>query len=295
MIYDVQNGGNVVAAVATIPEPNIQLVSPPTLGIAGHLEWVLVSSLSVDARYQRDVSPSHVKNIVKHFDPDTFGVLVVSERSDGMYIVDGQHRVAALRAMGWQDQRVPCLVYRGLSIEEEAKVFYKPQTERRSMTPAARFKARLVAGEPSAVAIAKCVESYGFNVNLANGGNVHPRDIDAVASLERIARQYGFDHLPVTMSVIRDIYGTDHVKITSALMLGIATFVHRYQGLYDKRRLFEVLHKLTPQRLEANGKDIAKLLGAHSDTAVGRAILRQYNKGLQTRRLPEWDEMKGRK
>ena len=225
-------------ATNSIPHPDM-------VGVSGHLEWLVVDDLQVDQRYQRDLSEVQVRKIVKDFDPDAFGVITVSSRgSGGMFVVDGQHRLAALRHMGWGAQRVPCIVYRSLTLEDEAKVFYLPQTTRKYMTPAQKFRARLIAGEPNAIAIKEMVESFGYSLNLGNGSSHYARDIDSVAMVERITRQYGFDHLPLTLGIVRDAWGNTDIKISGAVLGGISVFTYRYKCMYDRSRLVRLLQEL---------------------------------------------------
>lgn len=56
--------------------------------------------------YQRTLNPQKVKRIVREFDPSKLGVLMISERPDGRYaVIDGQHRMTALREMGYDAAR----------------------------------------------------------------------------------------------------------------------------------------------------------------------------------------------
>ena len=55
----------------------------------------------VTEQYQRILNMKNVAGIVKNFDPAKLGVLVVSHRTDGTYaVLDGQHRLTALRRLG---------------------------------------------------------------------------------------------------------------------------------------------------------------------------------------------------
>src|SRR4051812_31723657 len=90
----------------------------------GTPHWIRASRLAVDASYQRPRNERKIRKIANNFDPDALGVLYVSKRADGTYVIlDGQQRHAALIEMGWQDQQVPCHVYTGLSVADEARLF----------------------------------------------------------------------------------------------------------------------------------------------------------------------------
>ena len=80
---------NAMETVASAKDVRQQIVSVPLDRI-------------VTEEYQRVLNMKNVNGIVRDFDPARLGVLVVNHRADGTYaILDGQHRLAALRRMGY--------------------------------------------------------------------------------------------------------------------------------------------------------------------------------------------------
>ncbi|MBO0378087.1 ParB/Srx family N-terminal domain-containing protein [Staphylococcus warneri] len=60
-----------------------------------------ITDLNTDMSYQSPVKEAQVKKIVKHFDPQKLHTIVVNKRENGQfYIIDGQHRVQALKELG---------------------------------------------------------------------------------------------------------------------------------------------------------------------------------------------------
>jgi len=259
------------------------------IGIPGTLEWIPANELEVDSRYQRIVSPAAVRKMARTFDGDAFGVLIVSERYDKRkYLIDGQHRVATLAEMKRETERVPCMVYRGLTIEDEAKIFYYPQASRRALTAGQKFRARLLANEPRAIAIHNLVREAGFNLNFTDG-NTSNGQIVAVGAIEYITR-YGMDNLSTTLDVIRQAWKGETDGVTSELIRGLGTFCARYEGRYQFARLIKTLQDVSARRITQDGKDVTNVIGCITDVGTARAILRRYNMKLSSRRLPEWDE-----
>lgn len=270
---------------AIVPDSDTEMGS-----VRSSLEWLHVSDLTIDESYQRTVRAHHVAKIAKGFDPDMFGTLIVSARQGGgMYVVDGQHRLEAVKQLGWHDQRVPCIVYYGLTKEEEARAFFFPQTNRVQLIPAERFKARLASGDQTAVELVRKVESFGYGINLTNGSSESTRMFDAVASIERLETNYREDVLSEFLAISRAAWGLDQYKIPNTFITGLGLFIFRYWGAYDRNRLATVLRNSTPMRIDGEGKDFRKVLGGRGDDATGRAILHLYNHKLQSKRLPEWD------
>src|SRR5688500_2367601 len=72
---------------------------------------------------QREINPARVDYIPRNFDPEDLGNPNVSQRSGLDSIIDGQHRVEALKVIGWEDQQIQCCCYDGLTEQEEAERF----------------------------------------------------------------------------------------------------------------------------------------------------------------------------
>lgn len=80
----------------------------PTKEVEQRIECVPLERI-VTEQYQRILNMKNVAGIVKNFDPAKLGVLVVSRRGDGTYaVLDGQHRLAALRRLAMTPRTVLC-------------------------------------------------------------------------------------------------------------------------------------------------------------------------------------------
>lgn len=157
-------------------------VAPPEPDIADwpyEFQVVALRYLTVDA-YQRPLT-SFVDKIVKNFNPALVGCLCVSKRSNTKYaVIDGQTRAKGMERLGMSE--APCVVFTGLTREQEAALFALFQTERRGMTSAARFNAEVIARNPTAIAINEVVEGIGFRIDHAGA----PGTIKAVAAVEYV-------------------------------------------------------------------------------------------------------------
>jgi hypothetical protein len=119
--------------------------------------------LMIDPLYQRGVNPHLVTRLVKNFNKDSFGVLTVSERANGdKYILDGQHRwkVAQLCV----EEYLPCHVYEGLTLQDEARIFSDINTNRVGVTALYRYRAGVIAGSSPEKEIDAWVQANGWRV-----------------------------------------------------------------------------------------------------------------------------------
>ena len=98
------------------------------------------------APYQRGLDDSSVRKIARSLDWDIFGVISVSYRDGHFYVVDGQHRVEALR-LDKSVKTVMCNMWENLSYEEECEKFIKLNTARRTLNYNQIFNAMVEMGD----------------------------------------------------------------------------------------------------------------------------------------------------
>jgi hypothetical protein len=135
----------------------------------GMLANVNKNILTVAPEYQRTASPSLIKSIKDSWDWRAAGVLVVSKRDNQHFVIDGQHRLRAAQSIAEID-KLPCIIFDNLSLQEEAAALADINTRRKSMTSIDKFVAKLAAGNPLAVYVNNRVESQKFRI-AAKGAN----------------------------------------------------------------------------------------------------------------------------
>lgn len=277
-------------------EPTDPMADIDSLFSVAKQERIVAGKLILPPEYQRPLKEHLVKRIMREFNPYEFLVLLVSQRMDGnYYLIDGQNRIEALRRMGWLDQNVDCLVFRGISLEQEAHIFWYTTKNRLAIRPAERFRAQLVSREADAIWINATVESYGFTLNLTSGGVRAVSALDCIGAIERVIATYGRVVLMETLEVMRDSWRNGSQKIQGNAMIGLSRFIRRYQNneRYDRRRLVHILQQHVVADIESGGrrlKDARKKMPLPD--AYGQTILDLYNNRLsESKRLPDWYEL----
>lgn len=245
-------------AVAT---PDVEGPPAPPEGKRPHWEVLPLSQLDVDNTYQRPLT-KFVETIVADFDYALIGVLCVSQRTKTKYmIIDGQTRAAALDRLGFTDG--PCLVYTGLKPEDEASLFARFQTERKSMASALLYKAQVRAKVPHIIAMNAVIEGLGFRVN-DNAYELH--DLQVPGALKWIfqgckggkAAQGVQDEwlLATTLQTLEAAYPTLPKEARgSEFLKGLALFIHKNRKSLNKDKLVAGLARETPDNL----MDLARL------------------------------------
>lgn len=184
-------------------------------------EWVRVSDMQTTPAAQRKYDPVHAQEIADTFDLEALGYPLVNLRAGVWWIVDGQHRVGALRLIGWGDQMIECEVYRGLTEQQEAALFLQ-RAKTKAITPADRYRIAITANLPDEVAVAKVCEQLALPVGVGRG------KIQAVNTLLKVYRTYGADVLGRALLILREAYGITPTGMAAPMIEGAALVVRRY-------------------------------------------------------------------
>jgi len=128
------------------------------------IKTVGVNDLQIDDSYQRSLNGVSVKKMAKEFNTNLLALPLVGVRSDGsMWVIDGQHRVAAAKLAS-----VPTIDVRlvsGLSTAQEAQMFVDANINTRRLTGANFFWASYRAENPQILAIALAYEQNGYTIH----------------------------------------------------------------------------------------------------------------------------------
>lgn len=259
----------------------------------GHTVWLPLASLTYDERVQRPANAGRVARIADELDPDALGVIQVSEREDGtLVVIDGWHRVQALRKIGWQDQRVECKVRKGLTVQEEARLFTELNN---TVKPRYidNFFVRVEAGDPDAVAISQLIRSAG----LAIGRQSRDGHITAVQSLERVYKGDGRVTKRANPEAVRDLlkivssaWGSSSTALNGSILEGVGRVLLRYNGKTD---INDLAKKLGPIHGGAAGllgdaRAMRDIRGGSLASAVAGVVVSTYNKGRRSGKLADW-------
>src|SRR5579872_6883673 len=185
-------------------------------------EWLPIDQIAVDRSYQRQPSSSKIGLIAKRFNLYAAGFPVVSLREDGQLIlVDGQHRLEAMKKLGIAS--VECAVIRGLTVQQEAEVYTYCNTVRKAPAALDVFRARLVAGDSTAIAIQSAVEKCDLSIQFQSGRRL-PNSIWAVTALEDIYKRGREALLEKVLFLATRSWPDDINALEAKVLLGIAWF-----------------------------------------------------------------------
>lgn len=257
--------------------------NPTRVDRAARLKWVPIEKMRVSPLAQRDLNQARVDHLAAHFDPEQIGHPVVSFRDGHYWLIDGQHRVEALKAVGWGDQQVQCEVYEGLDEAGEAELFLL-RNDTLTVRKFDRFKVGVNAGREVETDINRIVLANG----LAVSQDQIPGGIRAVGTLERIYKRGGPVVLARSLRIARDAYGDPGLE--SAVLDGLGHLCQRYNGdLNDP----EAVAKLAKAHGGVNGllgkaEQIRRQTGNGKGQCVAAAAVEIINRGRGGKKLPNW-------
>lgn len=224
----------------------------PAQGRRPTIEWIPLDELRIDDAYQRSIdtaaSRRQIHTIAFGWNWDLCMVLSVSRRpDDALYVVDGQHRLAAARLRGDIDA-MPCCVVRRAGGHEEARLFIAANRTRRTVNVLDDFHAAVAAGDEEALTIARLVQAAGLRVaRHKNSKSYGPGELGYVIGLTNALRRHGAPVLGAALSTIGEAF-PDEVLVNPGAMLGAIVAIHAHppEG-FDPEAFFAVLLSRTTE------------------------------------------------
>lgn len=231
------------------------------------------------APYQREVKMAKVRKIIDFFMPDIVGIALVSYRGGKFWCMDAQHRVEALKRMGYKE--VWCSVLTGLTYEEECRRFNILNTGRTQLLPNQVFHCRVEEREVTAIALVEMFKKYKYDYNK-NGSVKQNNVIGAVSKFDIMLKKYGMTMVERVLKVLREAWLGEKDSLESSIITGLATFFNEHPNVDDKI-LIDALGHIAPKELLAS----ASLFMKFGIARPGRADSACYHIAKQINELYE--------
>jgi hypothetical protein len=249
------------------------------------LRWVPLRLMQVNPLAQRELNRARVAQLAACLDPEQIGAPVVSHRGDWFWLIDGQHRVEALKLWlgAWEDQEIQCWCYAGLTEPQEAEQFLK-LNDTLTVGAFAKFKASLTAGRGAEGDVDRIVRALGLRIATGRAGG----GICAVATLRRVYGRAGAAVLARALRIIRDAYGD--AGLDGPVIDGIALLCQRYDGDLTERH---AVARLAAAHGGVNGLlsragQLRQGTGAPQAECVAAAAVELINRGGGRTKLAPW-------
>lgn len=246
--------------------------------------------------YQRLLHSDEVERIVKDFIPGKLGVLEVSEREDGRYaVIDGQHRMVALRRLGFKFAR--CNVVHGLSVQDEAYNFAHQRDNTKNLTARDRFKSSVIAGEEVSTKINYILTKNGYSTEAGGQG----ARIEAVAALAKVSQFYSYEVLDQVLSFTNATWPGDRKAVQREILVALAEFISRFhlsntemQARLGEQSPDSLIRQIRQAINSATGASGKSIYGKQERFTACGVLVNSYNKGFGAKSKKRlhlvWDE-----
>jgi hypothetical protein len=242
-----------------------------------------VGDLNTDGYAQRSYDPKWAEKLANKWNPGKEGVYRVSRRGPNQdYVFDGQHRQGARLLLDQEDAQVPCLVYEGMTRQEEAEQFLAYNVETRKPNNIDTFRLQVVAEEADALAIQDVLDKHGLRVE----GGAGPNSVAAVTSLRWLYSVGGTELLDEVLTTVNNIWPNDRNGRAGEILKGLGYFLVKVTGHPDMTALEKNLTMSgSPAGLLGKASQYRQATGRPMWEEVAHRILDVYNARRSSRRL----------
>lgn len=250
------------------------------------LQDVPLAKTRVAPQAQRELRPARVDYLASEFDPEHFGYPVVNKRDSTFWIIDGQHRIEAVKVFlgdAWESQSVTCRVYSGLSESEEAEMFDR-LNDFLSVRAFDKFKVRVTAGRAIECAVKSAVEKIGLKI-------AHDKDEGSVSAVTTLVRIYERSNAPTLQRALKITHQSfGKVGLTNHVIDGIARMCERYNGELKDADAIERLRTVRGGlgTLATRAALLRKQVGASVPECFAAATVDTLNAKRGGKKLPSW-------
>lgn len=265
--------------------------SSSEVGERPELQWVKISRLRIDPRYQREIGRRGTENILAiatAFAWAKFAPVVVAPIKGGLFaIVDGQHRSTAAALRGFDS--VPCVII-AADEADQADAFVAINANVTAMSPLQLHAARLAAGSSTASSLTEACTAAGVTICRypVPANKMKPGDTLAVGMLQNMLAKYGRDVLVAALCCITQTRKGNPgliragivealcavieaepalLKDTKSLIFRMQTFDLAAQFNAARAASIESGNKVSSHLIEAIGEHLEKPGAAPSDQA----------------------------
>lgn len=258
----------------------------PARGRRPVLQNIGVAELAVDPAYQREIenpaSRSLIRSIARDWDWGLCQPLVIAQRADGLFVVDGQHRLAAARLRG-DIGDLPCVITAHASVEDEAAAFVALNQKRKPLNAIDLFKARLASGDLAAASILRMIHHAGLDLSPHNNWKWwKPGQLGNIGGIEKCQREAGDALTGRALRILAAAFDGQVLRYGGTIFAGLWPAIAELEegGYCDGSLLTAILAGQDQAAWVSDFLTLAGNLGIHRNRAATMAIRAAYDEAL---------------
>lgn len=240
---------------------------------------------------QRPFKPAWGKHLAANLELNELGFPVINFRDGVYWIIDGQHRIFALKENDFGNDVVDCEVYENLTDQEAAGIFLG-RNNSKSVSSFDKFHVACTAGNPRETAVRRAVETQGIKIGRAQEDNT----LSAVGAVLKTYDKAGGGNVGevVVGQVVRTIkngLGGDCKAFDRYVIEGLGLVFCRYNGRTNEKNLASALSASQhgTAGLIRRAKSQHERTGNQLPQCMASTIVEVYNKqASKAHKLPSW-------
>lgn len=252
--------------------------------VTRRLELRKPCAIGVDMRVQRELDPARVRYLINNWDENALDVPKISQRAGGECIwLDGQHRGAALQQMGRGDASIEVLVYRGLTLQEEAALFRQLNNAKR-LSPIDLYRVALTEEDSTAWRCQALLDGVHLEV-----GQGRKNSFTAVNTLWRMVERDAVSS-ERALVLLTGAWGSVREAVEGRLLQGTGDFMLRHGETVNVRAFADKLAKSvgSPGAFLGHVRALSQMLNIAVPDATADKLTNVYNHNRRTGVLPAW-------
>jgi len=240
---------------------------------------------------QRKFKQQHGDYLAAHFTMEKYKPIDISFRDGKYWVIDGQHRLYAIKKRKGGDCTILCYVHYGMTEYDEAMFFLEQGKGIAKILTTDRARIRFEIGDETIVGMVHGAEKAGFIVDFSTNKVINR--IVAVAALEQVYKELGTEQYYKMLHTLKNAYNGRSDSLTREMLYGFGLFFLKYQGKFEPNALANSLRtKATPSDIVIEGRSYGKAKSGHSGlisngVPFARAILHYYNANRKANKLPD--------
>lgn len=204
----------------------------PQSGQMPVLQYCIPSQLDVDPEYQRSInnprSQKLIKAIANDWNWELCQPLVVNRRDDDrLFVIDGQHRLAAANIRGDIGQ-LPCVITTLVDTKQEAERFVAFNSKRKPLSSQELFRASVACGDETALLVVDLIERNGLKIySSSNNKNLPADHVNNTGGIVRLVKQYGENVVDAALDAIAQAWKGGVQQYAGTILPGVAATIDK--------------------------------------------------------------------
>ena len=232
------------------------------------------------------INRAKVNDIRRNFDPDQVEPVIVSFRDGKYYIIDGQHTALAIYELNGKDgaTRIYCDVRDGLTYAQEARLFYKLNTNKQVVSIADKIWALVVAGDEDAISFKEIIERSGYTFGRKSTNTISP-----IGTCWKVYNSPdGATRLEGILTLVHDTWPDNAAAVSTDMVNGLNEFFKNHGDGFDRERFVKTFSVIEPKVIVTDARSLYKSMSDRAYTmpvCMYLMIGRKYNSNLRTNRI----------